>query len=210
MSPFHPSNEILLTAYQTISLASRYLLNGLSKDLLRTDYLNKEDQVITVENQQDPLADVEYLLKELKYCLVAIGFSYLALGSILHFTKVRNTDTGQYEELIGWSLYRLYHLTIKLQNDVMMSERSSEQQELLQQLTQLFSPEVMSCQQFAERMTSLVSLCLRSCQYHWGGDPRVIELLCAASQYPSQCYQESQPLYEAFISSSQSSIFSLS
>jgi hypothetical protein len=235
MSIFHPSNEILLTAYQTISLAARYLLNGASKDLLRCDYLNKQqqqdqDQAITIDEQQDAGAAVEYLLKEQKYCLVAIGFSSLALGSILHFTKVRNNDTGQYEELIGWSLYRLQHLTMKLrQHEVILSERSHEQQELNHQLSQLFitssggsEPQQQSGEQFMERMTILTSLCLRSCHYYWEGDPRVTELFYAAFKSPSQCstttyhqesaesQQQSPPLYEAFISSSQVSIFSLS
>jgi hypothetical protein len=223
MAMFHPSNEILLTTYQTISLAARFLLNGSSKDLLKSDYLKHQqqqeqeqegegnDKGITMEQET-----VEYLFKEQKYCMVAIAFSYLALGSILHFTKVRNNDVGQFEELIGWSLYRLHHLTMKLQSTGEQREGegrvSDEQRELNDQLlSYFFTTSSSSSDQFIEKMTSLISLCLKSaCQFYWeASDARVIELLRDASKYPAQCYQESQPLYEAFISSSQISKFSL-
>jgi hypothetical protein len=202
MSIFHPSNEILLTTYQTISKGCRFLFS------------REEEQPTGKEGETK---GVDHLLLEQKNCLTAIGFTCLALGSVLKFTKVRNDETSELEGLIGSTLHRLHGVVDRLQDPGLCSSLSPEQISLNEKLSELFRlssrGSSFTCGEFLDLMTVMVLLCLNHCQYAWETDPRVTDLVYVASQYPSQCYRDqqpqpqSQPLSQAFILSSKASKF---
>jgi hypothetical protein len=200
MSIFHPSNEILLTTYQTISKGCRFLFTR--EQTARDDAKRADD-----------------LLLEQKNCLTAIGFTCLALGSILKFTKVRNNETSELEELIGSTLHRLHGVVNRLQDPVLSSSLSPEQIAINEKLSQLFhlssTTSSFTCGEFLDMMTVMVLACLNHCHYSWETDPRVTDLVYVASQYPSHWYRnqpqeiqpQSHPLSQAFILSSKESKF---
>lgn len=197
MSMFDPSNEILLTAYQTISRGCEFLLNG--RISLHNNYKKRE---ILMENESS-----ESLFHDQKYSMIGIAFTTVALGSILKFTNLRNNETGELEEFIGYCLFHLHEISQKIRKLGISNEANDE----ILQLFEQFTSESLSKEEFLIILGNLILICLKLSNYYWvfvEGDLRLRNIITLACRYPLEYYhQESRSVYELFILSSKVSKF---
>lgn len=196
---FHPCNEILLTTYQTISKGCEFLLG--TKSYLLSNYQHNNIQFYN--NLSSKTEKINYQ----KYLMYCIGFTILSLGSILKYTKIRNNEVCEFEELIGLCFYHLNHLTNHLielesqesltQNNTPNNNNNESQNENNSKLIELFgyllnNTSNYSLLEFFDIVTVIILLCLKSSNYYYENDPRIVELIHISLKEPFEYYLKNE------------------
>lgn len=196
---FHPSNEVILNACLAMWKGCQYVLGG------------REQMRALVQLGQDELDRSAQLgtQKQMKYTMICVAYTSLALGSLLKFTRVRNNTIANLEEAVGCSLHLLGAHARAAQSTVLAGGDTGIGKDTLEMLIRLLveCPRPYSTAEFVDVFTLVVSTILKQLECCWYGDPRITELLYVAAQYPYEHFRsDNDTLSQAFLDSSKLSM----
>lgn len=164
----HMCNEIMLGAYTVISKACNIILQGAI-----AGGANEELQ---------------------SFAIGAVGYGSLALGCLLKYTKVRNDDVAEFEEMVGKGLQIMSPF-------LFATSKQPQDADTIDKLV-IADPPHFSKLEFIDAFAVVASLCLKHLDYFWDTDPRITELLHLAGKQPYSMFNSPGSLAGSFIASS--------